>query len=212
MSIGFLISRNDRSSGGLSALVILSIIACGAQIGWADPPPGYYDPVDTTDSTTLRTTLHEVIDDHLRFPYFHNTNTDTWDILDLADQDPTNSSNILDVYKNATYPKAEGENSFYNREHTWPSSYGFPNNVVANYPYTDCHHLRLSNDSYNSSRGRRLYRDCHSGCTEKTTEMNNNQGGGMGEYPGNSNWGEGPQNDETGTWETWIGKRGDVAR
>lgn len=52
----------------------------------ADPPPGYYDPVDATNATTLRATLHEVIDDHLRFPYTSG-NTDTWDILNLAEED-----------------------------------------------------------------------------------------------------------------------------
>ena len=35
----------------------------------ADPPDGYYATVDATNSTTLRGTLHAVIDDHLRFPY-----------------------------------------------------------------------------------------------------------------------------------------------
>jgi hypothetical protein len=31
-------------------------------------PPGYYDSVDLTNSTTLRMTLHDVIDDHTRHP------------------------------------------------------------------------------------------------------------------------------------------------
>ncbi len=66
----------------------------------ADPPDGYYDSVDSTDSVVLRTTLHEVIDDHQRFPYTSGS-TDTWDILNLADEDPSNSGNILDVYRNA---------------------------------------------------------------------------------------------------------------
>ena len=52
----------------------------------ADPPNGYYDSVETTDAATLRVTLHEVIDDHLRFPYTSGS-TDTWDILELADED-----------------------------------------------------------------------------------------------------------------------------
>ena len=34
----------------------------------ADPPPGYYATVDVTNSTTLRATLHAVIDDHERVP------------------------------------------------------------------------------------------------------------------------------------------------
>ena len=42
----------------------------------ADPPDGYYDSVETTDAATLRATLHEVIDDHTRFPYT-SPNTDT---------------------------------------------------------------------------------------------------------------------------------------
>lgn len=49
----------------------------------ADPPPGYYDSVDAINSTTLRTTLHAVIDDHQRFPYTSGA-TDTWNILNLA--------------------------------------------------------------------------------------------------------------------------------
>ena len=47
----------------------------------ADPPAGYYDSVDATNSTTLRVTLHAVIDDHTEFPYTSGS-TDTWDILD----------------------------------------------------------------------------------------------------------------------------------
>ena len=40
--------------------------------------------------------------------------------------------------------------------------------------------------------------------------MNNGQGGGMGVFPGNSNWCTG--SGSTGTWETSIGQRGDVDR
>ena len=45
-------------------------------VAQADPPPGYYLAVDDTDATTLRATLHEVIDDHTRFPYTSDS-TDT---------------------------------------------------------------------------------------------------------------------------------------
>ena len=41
---------------------------------------------------------------------------------------PNNAGNILDVYKNASYPKNSGGDRDYNREHTWPKSYGFPDN------------------------------------------------------------------------------------
>ena len=173
----------------------------------ADPPPGYYDSVDTTNAATLRATLHEVIDDHQRFPYTSG-GTDTWDILNLTDEDPNSSTRILDVYKNASYAKQGGGNLLYNREHTWPKSYGFPVNTPG--PYTDCHMLFLSDDGYNFARSNHPYRNCHAACNENPTNVNNGQGGGSGTYPGNSNWQTGSLTQ--GTWETWIGRRGDVAR
>ena len=173
------------------------------------PPPGYYDTVDDTDATTLRATLHPVIDDHTRFPYTSGA-TDTWNILELADEDPNNSSNILDVYRNASYPKQGGGNAFYQREHTWPNSYGFPNDGSTNYPFTDCHQLFLCDGSYNGARSNKPFRNCNAGCSEFVTDINNGNGGGSGIYPGNSNWTEGSFTN--GTWEIWGERRGDVAR
>lgn len=175
----------------------------------AQPPPGYYDSVNPTNPALLRSTLHEVIDDHIRFPYSSN-NTDTWDILEEADEDPAQPDFILDLYRNASHPKAGGANPSYNREHAWPNSYGFPQDNSANFPYTDCHSLFLSDDGYNSSRGNNPYRTCSAACTERPTVANHGRGGGSGSYPGSSNWrtGSGP----SGIWETWIGRRGDVAR
>ncbi len=175
----------------------------------AQPPAGYYDSVDATDSSSLRTTLHDVIDDHTRFPYTSSA-TDTWDILNLADEDPNDAGRVIDVYKNASYAKISGGTGAYNREHSWPKSYGFPNDGSSNYPYTDAHHLFVSDSGYNSSRSNKPYRDCHSGCSEKTTDFTDGRGGGSGSYPGNSNWTEGSFTQ--GTWQTWGGRQGDVAR
>ncbi|MGD2110006.1 MAG: endonuclease, partial [Phycisphaerae bacterium] len=200
-------TRPYRTGAALILTVPVFGLLCTAAL--ADPPPGYYDTVDDTDATTLRSTLHEVIDDHIRFPYT-STSTDTWDILEDAEEDPNNPNNILDLYRNRSFVKEGGGNSFYNREHSWPKSYGFPNDVVANYPYTDCHHLFLVDDGYNSARSNKPYRYCDAACTEYETDVNNGQGGGSGTYPGNSDWGTGSFTQ--GTWETWIGRRGDVAR
>ena len=82
---------------------VFALLLCLPLITLADPPPGYYDSVSATNAATLRTTLHAVIDDHLRFPYT-SSSTDTWNILNLADEDPNDSGNILDVYRNASYP------------------------------------------------------------------------------------------------------------
>jgi len=114
------------------------------------------------------------------------------------------------VYRNQSLLKQGGGVGAYDREHTWPNSYGFPNDGSGNYPFTDCHALFLCDTSHNASRSNLPYRFCSSGCTERTTVLTNGEGGGSGVYPGNSNWRSG--SSTTGTWETWRGRRGDVAR
>lgn len=166
---------------------------------------GYYGTVNTTSASALRSSLHLVIDDHTRFGYTAST-TDTWDVLAIADQDPMNSTRILDIYKNASYAKATGGNSFYNREHTWPNSLGFPNDGATNYPYTDLHMLMASDISYNSARSNKPYDNCASACTEYPTQATNGQGGGTGVYPGNSNW------SNASVFQVWNKFKGNVAR
>ena len=174
-----------------------------------DPPNGYYASVDTTSAATLRATLHEVIDDHTRFPYTSGS-TDTWNILELAQENPTNPSAILDVYRNRSFTKQGGANSSYNREHAWPSSYGFPDDGASNMPFTDCHMLQLSDDGYNTTRSNKPYGACTAGCNELTTDANDGNGGGSGVYPGQSNWTAGSFTN--GTFEVNVFRRGDIAR
>lgn len=186
------------------ALIAIALVLLPAGIR-AVPPPGYYDTVNTSSAALLRSTLNAVIDDHTRYPYT-SSGTDTWTILELADQDPANSANILDVYRNRSLVKFGGGTGPYNREHTWPNSYGFPNDGGTNYPYTDCHHLFLSDVGYNSDRANKPYGNCAPGSTERITDVNGGQGGGSGVFPGNSNW------FDATNWRTWVGRKGDVAR
>jgi endonuclease I len=165
---------------------------------------GYYATVVAIDPVSLRATLHEVIDDHVRFPYT-DAATDTWDILKLAEQDPVDSGRIIDVYRNASYAKQPGGNSFYDREHTWPKSYGFPDEGTSS-AHTDTHMLMLSHIAYNGARGNKRFEQCSPGCTEHSTLATNGSGGGTGSYPGNSNW------SNALVYQVWTGKRGDVAR
>ncbi len=180
----------------LSALLLLTgpILAQGA-------PPGYYNSVDDSDASVLRSTLHGVIDDHQRYSYTSGS-TDTWDILKIAQQDPSNSNYIIDVYRNRSFAKTGGG---YNREHTWPKSFGFPDDGSDNYPYTDCHMLWLCDSGYNTARSNRPFRDCNSSCGEYLTD-----GGTSGSYPGTSCWGSG--SNANGTWQVWTERKGDVAR
>ncbi len=169
----------------------------------------YYAGIDTHSAGALRRTLHELIDDHRRFPYT-SSSTDTWDILEEADSDPGDPGSIIDIYRNASYPKRGGGNSDYNREHTWPKSYGFVKDGTGNYPFTDCHHLFLSDSGYNSSRGNKPFGDCGGNAREKPTVATGGRGGSSSGHPGDSNWTSGQR--AGGCWETWIGRRGDVAR
>jgi endonuclease I len=196
---------NKRIINRWVGLIAVSMLLSLSTSLKAEAPTGYYDSVDTSSPQALHTSLHEIIDDHQRFPYT-STATDTWDILESADEDPNNPSNVLDIYKNASYAKEGGGNSFYNREHSWPKSYGFPSDGSSNYPYTDAHHLFISDSSYNSSRSNKPYDNCTSGCTEKITEFNNGRGGISIE----SNWTTGSFTQ--GKWETWSGRKGEVAR
>lgn len=187
----------------VSAVSCLSV-AFGGNPAY-DPPANYYSTVNTSSAATLRTTLHAVIDGHTVFPYTAS-GTDTWNILEAADQDPGNSANIIDIYLNASYPKVGGGNTNYNREHRWPKSLGFPDEGTP--AYTDCHGLALSNDSYNSSRGNSPYGNCTSGCNPSVypTLLNNGIGGNTSTFPENANYLSG------GLWDVWISRRGDVAR
>lgn len=177
--------------------------------GTTTNPGGYYGRINTTSPGQLRCTLHQTIRGHTVFPY-SGSGTNTWTILEQADEDPNDSTKILDVYRNRSYTKVTqragtnntaGQN--YNREHTWPNSLGFPNSNMA--PYTDTHMLYLSDTGYNSDRSNNPYADCTS-CTERPTDVNNGSGGGTGVYPGNSNWYSGS------SFQTWGKRKGDMAR
>lgn len=191
----------------LRTVLLLALGAVLAPSAWAFDAGwrgGYYATVVASDPASLRATLHAVIDDHQRFPYT-SAATDTWDILKLAEQDPADSARIVDVYRNASYAKQAGGNSFYDREHTWPKSYGFPDEGDSS-AHTDTHMLMLSHIAYNGARGNKRFGQCATGCSEYPTLATNGSGGGTGSYPGNSNW-----SDAT-VFQVWVGKRGDVAR
>ena len=188
----------------LSYACLILLLTFYATSVFSQVPAGYYNSVDETNPTTLRNSIHNVIKDHTRFPYTSSA-VDTWDVLEIADEDQDNAGNVITVYQNDTNAKQGGGNTFYNREHSWPKSYGFPNDGSTNYPYTDMHHLFIADSGYNSSRSNKPYDYCLSGCSEKTTLVNNSRGG-----PGFSNWTAGSFTQ--GMWEVWAGRKGDVAR
>ena len=158
-------------------VIFTALLFCTAS--WAQIPVDYYGVADTGSTELLRASLHIIIDDHTQNPYA-DSQLDTWDVLEEADQDQDQPGNITTLYRNASFPKQGGGNDFYNREHTWPSSYGFPDRADDNYPYTDMHALYLADADYNSDRENRPFEDCASGCTERNTSINDGRGGGTG--------------------------------
>jgi len=128
-------------------------------------PSNYYQEANGKSSDDLKEALHQIISNHVVFPYT-STSTDTWDIIQVSDQDPQNHDNMLLVYTGRSqekgyrdgsgnysqYENGNGtQNNSWNREHVWPKSHGFPDeDDVA---YTDVHNLKPCDRSVNTSRG-----------------------------------------------------------
>ncbi len=185
----------------------------------------YYADVDTTTCTTLRTTLHKIIKDHVAFPFDGASGTTSWTLVESADQDPANAGKVLDVYRNRSYTKltdraGAADGLHYAREQAWPSVYGF-NGLSGTdgsgnpwSPYTDAHDLFVAAADYRSDRGSKPYASCTlaSGCTERTTDVNGGNGGGSGSYPGHSNWFKAGATENLGSFEVFDARKGDLAR
>ena len=195
----------DLDGGAMAADVIIDFTVLDiGNVG------AYYENVNLASPQMLRCSLHETIKGHTKYPYSGGT-TNTWTILEVAQEDPANSNRIIDVYRNRSYAKGSdragtGSGLTYNREHSWPNSLGFGNSGLA--AYTDTHMLWLSDTDQNSARGNMPYANCpaSSGCLELGTEINGGVGG-----PGQSNWYKGP-NGNTGSFQTWNHRKGEMAR
>ena len=69
-------------------------------------PSGYYDTANGLTGTSLQAALHEIINDHIKFPYT-SSNTDVWDLIKITDEDPSNSSNVILFYTGRSQAKSE---------------------------------------------------------------------------------------------------------
>jgi endonuclease I len=161
----------------------------------------YYNGVDTSSGPALKAWLHNRIKDHTSIFY-----GDTYTVMNKADEDPTDTTKVWDVYKNETYPKQTSGAANYNREHTWPKSLGFPNPTDGsgrpNPPHTDGHMLYASHVGYNSDRGNSPYGLCPS-CTPRPTTLNHGVGGSG---TTNTNY------FNANTFQVWDYRKGDMAR
>jgi endonuclease I len=170
--------------------LIVFLILVGISSLFCEPPAGYYDTADGLTGNDLRLALHNIIHNHKHLSYDNTVK----DVVAEADEDPDNSMNILDIYKNVSYDKTSTTTTW-SREHAWPKSYGFADYGECNYPFSDCHHIFACDSYYNTLRGQKLYDSCLD-CTPYTVN-------GFPDLANKSN---------TTTWEVWPHRRGDVAR
>ena len=121
------------------------------------PPPGgttgpwdstYYAPAVGKTGTALRTSLHDIIDDHTKLSY-----DQVWTALKDTDQDPADTANVIEVYSGRSISKGlnGGDPDDWNREHVWAQSHGGFGTTAG--PGTDVHHLRPEDVTVNSTRG-----------------------------------------------------------
>ena len=132
-------------------------------------PQNYYQEANGKSSSELKEALYQIISNHVTYPYT-SSSTDTWDIIQLSDQDTENHDNMILVYTGRSqdkgyrdgtgnysqYENGNGsQNNSWNREHVWPKSHGFPDED--DNAYTDVHNLKPCDRSVNSSRGTKDY-------------------------------------------------------
>ena len=138
----------------------------------AEVPTGYYSSANGLSGSSLQDALHEIINDHTKYPY-SSSSTDVWDLLKIVDEDPDNSSNVILLYTGRSQAKTDNSgsssstgNNRWNREHVWSKSHGFPSE--SDTAYTDIHHLKPCDESVNSSRGNKDFDDGGSAHSEAT--------------------------------------------
>jgi endonuclease I len=129
----------------------IGALTLSAAISWAAPPPGYYDSAEGLSGAALRTALNNIIKNHTVIPY-SSTGFDTKDALDIIEEDPNNTANVLLHYKPVSVAKSSFP-TLWNREHTWPQSLG----ADVSPKVSDLHALFAEDPSLNSSRGNSPY-------------------------------------------------------
>lgn len=185
-----IVSATDSNENTSELEIIISIIE--GVIPSMYIPDGYYDGIDGLEGDALKNLLNDIITSHTEYPYTDD-DTDVWDILRAADEDPDNPDNVILFYTGQSVPKDcqdtrtdllpdfcfEDENRDndyieWNREHIWSKSHGDfededgyafkdEDGGYALGAHTDAHHLVASERSMNSTKNNRFYDDCHDG-------------------------------------------------
>jgi endonuclease I len=142
-----------------------------------DPPPTggtspwdstYYAPAIGKSGSALRASLHDIIDNNTTLSY-----DAVWTALKDTDQDPANTSNVIELYTGRSIAKSNngGGTGQWNREHVFAQSRGGFTTSAG--PGTDLHHLRAEDVTVNGTRGNKDFDNggtAVSGCTDCWTD------------------------------------------
>ncbi|WP_406049667.1 endonuclease [Kribbella sp. NBC_00889] len=123
--------------------------AFGGGSGDPGPDPGdYYAGAEGKTGPALKAALHTIISSQTKLTY-----DQVWNALKDTDQDPANTSNVIEIYSGRSISKTTngGDPDDWNREHVWAKSHG--DFGTATGPGTDIHHLRPEDVSVNGVRG-----------------------------------------------------------
>jgi endonuclease I len=145
--------------------------------GGTEPPPTggtspwdstYYAPAVGKSGSALRTSLHDIVDDHTRLSY-----DAVWTALKDTDQDPANTANVIELYTGRSISTSlnGGSTGNWNREHVWAQSRGGFTTSAG--PGTDLHHVRPEDVTVNSIRGNKDFDNggtAVAGCTDCWTD------------------------------------------
>jgi len=114
----------------------------------------YYASVEGKTGPTLKSALHTLISDQDTVTY-----SQVWDALKKTDEDPANTTNVIELYTGKSIAKSRqgGAQGDWNREHVWAKSHG--DFGTATGPGTDLHHLRPEDVAVNGVRGNKDFDD-----------------------------------------------------
>ncbi|MFE4061129.1 endonuclease I family protein [Streptomyces sp. NPDC059096] len=136
------------SPAGSAAVAASTTTVASATAATAALDDTYYQNAIGKSGTALKSALHTIIKDQSKISY-----AAVWEALKNTDQDPANSSNVIELYTGKSISKSSngGNTGNWNREHVWAKSHGGFGEATG--PGTDIHHLRPEDVSVNSIRG-----------------------------------------------------------
>src|SRR6185436_8650601 len=86
----------------------------------AAAPSDYYASVEGKSGRALRAALHNRIKDHRVIRYANSAGLDTLDAVELLDQDPGDTNNVILIYSGWSVAKTNFDAvNGWNREHLW---------------------------------------------------------------------------------------------